>query len=109
MTIWGNFIIHNNPSISNAIANGAASNSSNASNPASQWPQYSSASPYLINLNQTGGTPTQFSAGAALPNVTIHVGPGLSNDISIGNAFTWEGGRGIRCDFWKSVGVIVPE
>ena len=35
--------------------------------------------------------------------------PGLSNDIGLVNAYTWEGGRGYKCDFSRSVGSIVPE
>ena len=45
----------------------------------------------------------------AVGNVTVMVGPTLRNDISLVNAYTWEGGRGYRCDFWRSVGPIVPE
>lgn len=31
------------------------------------------------------------------------------NDFSLVNAYTWEGGRGVRCDFWRSMAGIVPE
>lgn len=41
-------------------------------------------------------------------NVTERRGPGLRNDFQLVNAFTWEGGRGVRCGFW-SMGVLVPE
>ena len=42
-------------------------------------------------------------------NVTEYMGPGLRNNFSLANAYTWEGGRGVRCDFWRAMGVIVPE
>jgi hypothetical protein len=107
MHIFTNFITQGNPSISNQIANGASSNSS-TSNPASDWPAFSFANPYQINLNQTGGTPVsgQFLSGK---NTTYFTMPGLQNDITLVNAVTWEDGRGARCEFWRSIGEIVPE
>ncbi|KZF20748.1 alpha/beta-hydrolase [Xylona heveae TC161] len=125
MQIWGNFITHNNPSIPNAVANNAtsstASNSTSSSsanntfNPASQWPMYSLAQPYMINLNvtlSTGGMAanmTSISAVPGAPNVSVLTGPNVVNDFSLVNAYTWEAGRGIRCDFWRSIGSLVPE
>ncbi|KAK5017971.1 Alpha/Beta hydrolase protein [Cryomyces antarcticus] len=108
MTIWGNFITKNNPSISTAIANGASSNNTSATNAATNWPPFSIFAPYQINLNETGGVPFSVpSAGGR--NVTEFMNPGLRNDFSLVNAYTWEAGRGYRCDFWRSVAAIVPE
>lgn len=45
MTIWGNFITKNDPSIPAAIANGA--NSTATESPASNWPAFSLAQPYI--------------------------------------------------------------
>jgi carboxylesterase type B len=106
MKIWGNFITKSNPSISNAVANGASSNST-AFNPASNWPRYTIANPYQINLNQTGSTPTTVAVGGK--NITELTGDGLRNAFTLANAYTWEGGRGMRCDFWRSVAAVVPE
>ncbi len=117
MHIVGNFVTMNDPSISPAIANGASSSSSNSStysnssttsNSATAWPPFAIYAPYQLNLNQTGGTEISVET-IGDKNSTIYVGPGLQNDFSLVNAYTWEGGRGYRCDFWKSVGVIVPE
>ncbi|KAG0651279.1 Secreted lipase [Hyphodiscus hymeniophilus] len=106
-TIWGNFITKDNPSISNAVANGASSNNT-SDNPASSWPPFNIYAPFQINLNETGGVPFSIpSTGGA--NVTEFEEPGMTNDITLVNAYTWEGGRGFRCDFWRSMGVIVPE
>ena len=107
-TIWGNFVVNNNPSISATIANGA--NSTSTTNPATDWPQYSDTQPYQMNLNETGGTPfvTQ-PLGPTSGNTTEFEDPGLMNAIDLVNAYTWEGGRGARCDFWRSVGLVVPE
>ncbi|KAK3676233.1 hypothetical protein LTR78_003983 [Recurvomyces mirabilis] len=96
--IWGNFITSDNPSISNAIANGITT--SNVSiNSASDWPPYAIYSPYQLDLNTT------------CPGIVNGIcgGANATNTIRLANAYTWEGGRGMRCDFWKSVGEIVPE
>ena len=99
MTIWGNFITQNNPSISASVANGASSNSTMGM-AATSFPAWSLAAPLQLNLNQTGGT---------APNITEFEEPGLVNDFEIVDAYTWEGGRGMRCDLWRSVGSVVPE
>ena len=106
-TIWGNFITSSNPSISNAIANGASSNTT-AANPASSWPPFTIYAPYQLDLNETGGTRhvAPMGQGVSLPE---QIEPGLKNNFNLVNAYTWEGGRGFRCDFWRSMGLIVPE
>ncbi|KAK5699248.1 hypothetical protein LTR17_023415 [Elasticomyces elasticus] len=100
--IYGNFITGSNPSISNAVANGVAA--ANAStNAASAWPPYSIYAPNQIDLNTT------------CPVITVQgnsqscAGPTAVNDFRLVDAYTWEGGRGTRCDFWRSVGELVPE
>ena len=94
------------PSISATLAAGA-SNTAKDSNPIASWPPFEVYAPYQINLNQTGGN--EISEETVGGNSTIYVGPGLRNHFTLANAYTWEGGRGHRCDFWKSVGVVVPE
>lgn len=107
LEIWGNFITKDNPSITTAIANGASSNRSQQTNAASTWPPFNIYAPYQINLNETGGMPFSVPNGAG--NVTEFMGPGLRNDFTLVDAYSWEGGRGYRCDFWRSMGVSVPE
>ncbi|KAL8918910.1 MAG: hypothetical protein Q9208_007091 [Pyrenodesmia sp. 3 TL-2023] len=127
MTIYGNFITQNDPSISADIAAGTSAasspppNSSTAStdpkasqaNTVASWPPYTLATPYQLNLNQSGGVAFEAAAypglATGLDNVTQFSEPGLRNDFTLVNAYTWEGGRGMRCDFWRSVGRIVPE
>lgn len=99
--IFGNFVTKKNPSIPSSLIN----NNSDP-NPANNWPRYSAANPYQINLNQTGGTPTE--APFLGTNVTTLTGSNLRNDFSQVNANTWEGGRGRRCDFWRSIANILP-
>ena len=108
MAIFGNFITTSNPSISAEIANGV--NSTSTSNPALDWPPWNLTQPYQINLNETGGIPFEAPTLATdVGEITEFGGPGLKNNIELVNAYTWEGGRGARCDFWRSVGAIVPE
>ncbi|KAH6719329.1 hypothetical protein BKA61DRAFT_274472 [Leptodontidium sp. MPI-SDFR-AT-0119] len=113
MTIFGNFAMQDNPSISALIA---AGNSSTALSSTSQsildWPAYTNGRPYQMNLNQTGGK--EYSAVGIMfdetpLNVTNYRNPGLRNNLTMVDAFSWEGGRGVGCDFWRSVGSIVPE
>lgn len=105
--MYGNFIVNNNPSISNAIANGAASTTPSAVNPASSFPAWTDSNPQQLNLNQTGGTPTATNSFGF--NVIEYEEPGLQNAITVVNAYTWEGGRGRRCDFWRSMSPWVPQ
>ncbi|KAK8196504.1 hypothetical protein M8818_006669 [Zalaria obscura] len=109
MNIWGNFITGSNPSISAQIANGVSSNDSSAANPATDWPAFAIYAPYQLNLNQTGGVEFSTQLFAGVPNVTEYMGPGLMNNFTLANAYTWEAGRGYRCDFWRSVAALVPE
>ena len=101
--MFGNFITAGNPSISAALANGASANSTTTANPATNWPAWTDgASPKQLNLNETGGVPyqavTMFGA-----TVTQFKQPGLQNRFTQADASAWEGGRGQRCDFWKTL------
>lgn len=111
MNIWGNFITRSNPSIPAEIANGP--NSTSATSPATDWPPWNVTQPYQLNLNESGGTAFEAATLAFVspngPEITEFGGPGLRNSFELVDAYTWEGGRGARCDFWRSVGAIVPE
>lgn len=108
MTIWGNFITQNNPSISSAIANGV--NGTGNGLAATDFPAWNLRNPLQLNLNETGGQAySSMSFDVQAPNITEFEEPGLMNDFSVVDAYSWEGGRGVRCDFWRSVGLIVPE
>lgn len=102
MQMLGNFIVHDDPSIPNNLANGLST--SNVSfNPASEWPEYSIYAPVLMDFNTTCPSTTVING---LPYCT---GPGEKNTFRLADAYTWEGGQGFRCDFWKSLGELVPE
>ncbi|KAI9728737.1 MAG: hypothetical protein M1828_002843 [Chrysothrix sp. TS-e1954] len=111
IAIIGNFVTKNDPSIAPAIANAGFNGTSSQRNPASELPLYSIYNPQQLILNQTGGVP--FSTGGELAleaphNITEYRNPGLKNDFRLANAYTWEAGRGYRCDFWRSVGELLP-
>ena len=108
MTIWGNFVTQNNPSISPLIANGI--NGTGNGLAATDFPAWNLRNPLQLNLNETGGQAySSISFDPQAPNITQFEEPGLMNDFSVVDAYSWEGGRGMRCDFWRSVGEIVPE
>ena len=110
MTIWGNFITQNDPSIPASIANGVNNGTGTNGLAATDFPAWNLRYPRQLNLNETGGQAySSMSFNALAPNVTQFREPGLMNDFSVVDAYSWEGGRGIRCDFWRSVGSIVPE
>lgn len=44
----------------------------------------------------------------AADSATEYMEPGLKNDFTLVNAYSWEGGRGSRGDFWRSIGVSMP-
>jgi len=101
--------VSGDPSISKPIANGASSPNPNAANPASSFPPWTLANPQQINLNQTGGVPYSTQVFGLPFSVTQYKQPGLLNKITAANAYTWEGGRGQRCDFWRSLSPSVPQ
>lgn len=104
--IWGNFVTAGDPSIASSVATGGGVPTAVNPNPASVWPQWTDANPRMVNLNETGGVPYQTPFVASV--VTQYMDPGLKNDFTLANAYTWEGGRGQRCDFWKTMGPTVP-
>lgn len=107
--LWGNFVTQQNPSIPGEFVVGSSTNVSSKSNLASMWPAYSIAEPYQLDLNQTGGTESIGASSIGSPvNTTYLSGSGRRNDFTLVNAYTWEDGRGTRCDFWRSIAPIIP-
>ncbi|KAF7117473.1 hypothetical protein CNMCM5793_006455 [Aspergillus hiratsukae] len=107
--LWGNFIINNTPVIP---LDDATANNSQAVVPVGQngyldWPQFRPMSPWQMDLNTTGGT---VSPVVVTPNLTYYVreGDDVVNHFRLANADTWEGGRGLRCAFWRAVADLVP-
>lgn len=105
--IYGNFVTTGNPSISNQVANGASAANPNGPNGASSWPAWTINNPKQLNLNETGGTPYEYTTSWGSV-VTQFQGPSLKNAISVVPADTWEGGRGDRCKFYQSLAPSIP-
>jgi hypothetical protein len=107
--IWGNFIINSTPFIplSDATANNSQAVVPVGQNGYLDWPQFRPMSPWQMDLNETGGT---VSPVVVTPNLTFYVreGDDVVNHFSLANAYTWEGGRGLRCAFWRVVGDLIP-
>jgi carboxylesterase type B len=108
--IWGNFITNDTPVISVTDATYGKHNSTvpAAGNGMIDWPNFTPNRPWQMNLNVTGGTVIPVHV---TPNLTFYerLGPGMVNDFRLANAYTWEGGRGSRCDFWLKVSPRVPQ
>lgn len=106
--IWGNFIVGGDPSLSDAIANGAASSEeAPGPNGASAWPVWSEKEPKLLNINETGGVPYDFPTQWGVV-VTQFMEPGLRNALAVVPADVWEGGRGDRCEFYRKLAPSIP-
>ncbi|SNX85373.1 uncharacterized protein MEPE_04082 [Melanopsichium pennsylvanicum] len=96
MNIYSNFVTKGNLSISAALVDGSNSSSNLQSNAAGDWPKYSASTPYQINLNQTAGTPSTIED---LGEIVSQGGSGQNSHICAKvNAYTWEGGKGQRCN-----------
>ncbi|RHZ64927.1 putative carboxylesterase [Aspergillus thermomutatus] len=107
--LWGNFIMNNSPVIP---LGDATANNSQAVVPVGRdghlnWPQFRPTSPWQMDLNTTGGTVSQV---VVTPNLTYYVreGDDVVNHFRLANAYTWEGGRGLRCAFWRAVATRIP-
>lgn len=98
----GNFIIHDDPRIPSLIANGITTGNETY-NPVTEWPHYSLYNPTLLDFNTT--CPDTEDIGG-LPYC---VGDNAELTLRLSDAYEWEGGRGVRCDFWKMMGELVPE
>jgi hypothetical protein len=109
-SMWGNFIVHDNPVIS---VQDATANYTNATVPIAPgaktilWPEYSINQPQQLNLNTTGGVVDLVTVTDDL-SFNVRTGAGIVNKFSLVDAFTWEGGRGARCDFWRTIAPNVP-
>jgi carboxylesterase type B len=108
--IWGNFITQDSPVISVRDAKGGVENSSVPGCDGEdmiQWPVWDVEKPMLLNLNATGGVKTFVQTTEDL-YYDVYSDPGMSNQISLADATSWEGGRGERCEFWRGVAAKVP-
>lgn len=103
--IWGNFIVHGDPRISQNLACGTNCDPRTAD--MTQWKPWNREHPVQLSANMTGGTPALYNAaGTLVPSIA---GPGLSNSYTLSDGVTWEGGRGNRCKFLQEMGPKIPQ
>lgn len=116
---WGRFIINDNPTLPQSLikqltttANGTRTADNLSAIATGNWPQWSAGTQRMLNINMTGGVPDMISwtplVGKTV-NVTQMIGPGLEARFRTVDAWSWEGGRGARCELWKKLGSSVPE
>ncbi|GIJ89467.1 hypothetical protein Asppvi_008409 [Aspergillus pseudoviridinutans] len=102
--MWGNFIMNNSPVIPlvDAMANNSQAVVPVGLNGHLDWPQFRPTSPWQMDLNTTGGSVSQV---VVTPNLSYYVreGDDVVNQFRLADAYTWEGGRGRRCAFWRDV------
>ncbi|KAI9838041.1 MAG: hypothetical protein M1819_006195 [Sarea resinae] len=104
---WGNFVMNGNPSVSAEIAAGSYDNPLDTSGIVN-FPQWSTENRTMVAYNMTGISGIEVHTVRSY-NVTGIVSPDAHNYFRTVDADSWEGGRGARCDWWKSVGPRVPE
>lgn len=106
--IWGNFVISNSPIISVADATAGYKNATVPKRGNKiRWPEYSLKNPQHMDLNTTGGEVTLVPVTDEL-SFYVRSGVGIVNNFRLANGWTWEGGRGARCAFWRAVSAKVP-
>ncbi|KAF2198193.1 alpha/beta-hydrolase [Delitschia confertaspora ATCC 74209] len=107
--IWGNFIVHNSPIVSVTDAKGGMSNATVpvGRNGNIEWPLWRETHMMMLNLNTTGGVASTAKVNENL-SITTYLEPGVTNQISLVDANSWEGGRGERCKWWKEMAEKIP-
>ncbi|KAH8898020.1 putative carboxylesterase [Thozetella sp. PMI_491] len=108
--IWGNFVIKNTPVIS---LTDATANATNATVPIGRdgnmnWPPFKLDEPWQLDLNTTGGKVELVTVTSNL-SYYERTGSGIVNNFRLVDPMAWEGGRGARCDFWRTVSARVPQ
>ncbi|KAI0025557.1 Alpha/Beta hydrolase protein [Xylariomycetidae sp. FL0641] len=107
--ILGQFITSDAPIITVADA---TANHTNATVPIGadgglHWPAFTIQDPRMMDLNTTGGAT---SLVTVTPDLSYYVreGVGIVNQFRLADAYSWEGGRGKRCAFWRELASRSP-
>ncbi len=106
---WGNFVVKGDPTLSTTLAGGVERGNITAAS-TGNWPQWGGrpGRDFLLNLNMTGGIPvtTTRQVGGSLIDLTSYVPssggsyPELEAVFNLVPGWSWEGGRGKRCQLW---------
>ncbi|KAH9883509.1 Alpha/Beta hydrolase protein [Xylariomycetidae sp. FL2044] len=107
--VLGSFIIADAPllSIEDATAGYANATVPLGINGTVNWPEFDRSDPWQMVLNTTGGSVSEVEVPPFL-KYSVRTGPGIVNSFRLADAYTWEGGRGSRCEFWRAVSPRVP-
>ncbi|KAI1170974.1 carboxylesterase [Nemania sp. FL0916] len=110
---WGNFVVKGDPTLSIVQTHAAEPENINAAS-TGRWPQWGGrpGRDFLLNLNMTGGVPVvmQRQVGGKTLNLTSYTpsttasDPALEAKFSVASGWSWEGGRGKRCQLWVDLG-----
>lgn len=119
---WGRFIIHDDPTLPSdtvesliTTANGTTTGDDLSAITTGTWSKWSvdrTSGYQMLNINMTGGVPSMISwtpTDGTTMNITQLKDPGLEARFRIVDAYSWEGGRGRRCELWANLGAAVPE
>lgn len=111
--IWGNFVVKGDPTLSTEQVDTAMRGDITAAS-TGNWPQWGEwpANDILLNLNMTGGVPivAPRQVGGKTIDLTSYVpsisgsGPKLEAAFNLASGWSWEGGRGKRCQLWVDLG-----
>ncbi|KAI0114466.1 carboxylesterase family protein [Nemania sp. FL0031] len=110
---WGNFVVKGDPTLSPTQVDTAGQGAIAAAS-TRNWRQWGGrpGRDFLLNINMTGGMPTasQLSVGGKVLNLTSYVPstdgsyPELRTAFTSASGWSWEGGRGKRCQLWVDLG-----
>ncbi|KAI0439332.1 carboxylesterase [Xylaria telfairii] len=111
--IWGNFVVRGDPTLTTAQVDAAGLGNITAAG-TGNWPQWGGQpeKDYLLNLNMTGGIPvnTPTPIGDKILDLTSYIPstnssyPQLEAALNLAPGWSWEGGRGSRCQLWVDLG-----
>ncbi|KAH9885661.1 carboxylesterase family protein [Xylariomycetidae sp. FL2044] len=115
--IWGNFIVNGEPGLTASQVEAGGQEVSAAS--VATWPPWGGKpeDDHMLNLNVTGGLPLATSYeldGATIPIVSYVSGDGADSvpllpDFKVVQGWTWENGRGKRCELLAELGDWILE
>jgi carboxylesterase type B len=102
---WANFITNNDPSIPVKYANGRALGlGDTGAEKLARWPTWqANGERLMVNYNQTGGDEYTATVVQGAPEVVLFKGQRLRNWFNVYDAWDWEGGRGERCELWRTL------
>ncbi|KAI1079752.1 alpha/beta-hydrolase [Whalleya microplaca] len=115
--IWGNFIVHGDPTLSTVQTTTPDGGNITAAG-SGIWPQWKAdlGENWMLNLNMTGGVPvdTPQAVFGTTIQVTSYI-PGNDSSSPLEALFevvegaAWEDGRGKRCQLWADLGPWIME